>query len=215
MIDTLAILGMRLVITKYLHKAMSEFEHNINYAEFGVAYGGGLLSCCHVLSERGFVYGFDTFEGHPKNEVLKCKYSMEAGGLQSVAATCMDGTYEQGISKKFNYDYDSVNFYLTNHGLNNFELVKGLIDENFVVTQDYFDVALLDLDIPYSMKILYEKIKNKISPGGYLIMHDVNINNKIPGLWQLYQEILEENLFEKFEEISENDFVILRKNKEY
>lgn len=215
MIDTLAILGMRAVITRYLHKAMNEFDHIINYAEFGVAYGGGLLTCCHVLLDRGFVFGYDTFEGHPKNEVLKCKYSLEAGGLNSVAATCMDGTYEQGISRNYSYDYESINFYLSSNKMTNYKLIKGLIDENFILNEPYFDVVLLDLDIPYSMKIAYEKIKHKISANGYLIMHDVSLSKKIPGLWELYEEILEEKLFEKYEEVFENDFVILRKNKEF
>lgn len=215
MIDTLASLGMRFVITKYLHKSMDEFSHKIHYAEFGVAYGGGLLTCCHVLGDKGKVFGFDTFEGHPKNETLKCEHSMKAGGLNSKAALCMDGTYELAISRNFNYDYDSVNFYLENNGAKNFELIKGLIDENFTVRQDYFDVVLLDLDIPYSMKIAYEKIKKIISPKGYLIMHDVDIHRKIPGLWELYEEIIEENMFEKFEEIPTNDFVILRKKRNY
>src|SRR5271157_4190262 len=71
--------------------ALDIFKENLIGAEFGVAYGGGVEAIGKVWKNKGIVYGFDTFEGHPKEIATKdpdCNFSKNA-----FAATCMDYWY--------------------------------------------------------------------------------------------------------------------------
>src|SRR5512133_2559163 len=106
---------------------LKKFKDKLIGAEMGVAYGGGIENVGKLWLGRGTVYGFDTFEGHPKEIADKCQYTQEAGGKSALATFCMadwyyhwgiDGVKENHISKE-----------LDKQGLDNVILVKGLITE--------------------------------------------------------------------------------------
>ena len=146
----------------YSQKCLEEFNGFLIGAEFGVAYGGGIARIGNDWKGRGIVYGFDTFEGHPKEISNKCKYTQEDGLLNAHATICMDPWYESkeyGTEKiKYKYIRDQLN----SQGLYNVNLVKGLIDDNTNIDHiDYLNYCLLDLQFPLSMVQAWNLVKNK------------------------------------------------------
>ena len=206
--------GASTIVLDYAKRCLAEFNSNLIGCEMGVAYGGGVEAIGKLWKDRGIVYGFDTFEGHPKQVAAECEYSKQVGGINSFAANCMDYWYntnnkEYGTTR---LGLDYIQSELDASNITNVILVKGLITENtnidFINELHY---AFLDLDIPLSMKNGYELIKNKIVKGGYLCLHDCIPNGHIFGCYEIYQEILKENLFEIEKEIPESYLVILKK----
>jgi hypothetical protein len=196
----------------YSQKCLEEFNGFLIGAEFGVAYGGGIARIGNDWKGRGIVYGFDTFEGHPKEISNKCKYTQEDGLLNAHATICMDPWYESkeyGTEKiKYKYIRDQLN----SQGLYNVNLVKGLIDDNTNIDHiDYLNYCLLDLDFPLSMVHAWNLVKNKIVKGGYLCLHDVIPKGHIHGLWEYYQEMIAEDLYEVIIEDTNSLLAVLRK----
>lgn len=184
--------------SKYAHEVsarlLSEFDEHLYGAEFGVAYGGGLLRMGRDWQGRGTVYGFDTFEGHPKEIAAQCSDAIADGGEKSHAATCMDYWYHLGKDDKEystdNLTMGSIQKRLDESGVNNVVLCKGLITEEtnlwFIPKLHY---VLLDLDFVLSMKNAFDIVNDKIVKGGYLCLHDVVPDGHIKGLHQWYQTI--------------------------
>lgn len=193
-------------------RCMYEFEGSIFGAEFGVAYGGGIEAIGKMWGARGKIYGFDTFEGHPKQVAEVCQDSKNDGGTSSFAATCMDEWYnspEYG-TEAIKYDYIRKN--LDDLGLVNVILVKGLITDKSDVSQiPYLNYCFLDLDFPLSMWQAYNLIKSKIVKGGYLLLHDCIPKGHIVGCNEVYQRIKSENIFDVISEHPAEYTVILKK----
>lgn len=205
--------GASILTKEYSVRCIEEFSENLIGAEFGVAYGGGIARIGRNWKGRGIVYGFDTFEGHPAQIVEHCQYTKEDGGKNSHAATCMDPWYknesEYGLDK---IKYDYIRQQLDNEGLNNVHLVKGLItNKTNIDFIPYLNYCLLDLDYPLSMMDAWNLVKNKIVKGGYLCLHDVVPRLHIYGLWENYQKMLSENLYEVVHENNSSLMAVLRK----
>lgn len=58
-----------IITNKIVEKCMSEFDGHIYAVEMGVPFGGNVENLGKILKDRGTVYGFDTFEGHPIEEI--------------------------------------------------------------------------------------------------------------------------------------------------
>jgi hypothetical protein len=204
--------GASILTSLYSQKCLKEFDGHLIGAEFGVAYGGGIARIGKDWKDRGTVYGFDTFEGHPKEIIDLCRYTQEAGSNNSIAATCMDYWYrsDEYGTQKIKYEY--IKEQLELQELNNVKLVKCLITSltniDFI---PYLNYCLLDLDYPLSMMDAWHIVKNKIVKGGYLCLHDVIPKGHIHGLWENYQEMISEDLYEIIIEDRNSLLSVLRK----
>ena len=173
-------------LLEYCQNLLVEVDTPLIGAEFGSAYGGGVESIGKLWKDRGIVYGFDTFAGHPKQLAVD---------LQSWEANCMNGWYEKYPCDELSYGYQRAE--LDRQGLDNVILKKGLINKNSCMGIPYLNYALLDLDILASMKTGYELVKDRITKGGYLFFHDVVPDDHLPLLnkWFL-NEVMPSGLWE-------------------
>lgn len=195
-------------------QCMNEFEGHLYGVEMGVAYGGGVQGIGQKWKDRGTVWGFDTFEGHPVDQMLaRCEDSQRAGGDSSTAARCMDGWYSDTNkygTERFKYEY--IRAHLDQQGLSNVHLVKGLVtdqtDVSFIPALHY---VLLDMDFPQAQWDGYNLVKDKIVSGGYLCLHDMIPQGHINGCWERYQQIMAEGLWELVSETPSAYLVVLKK----
>jgi hypothetical protein len=177
------------VQNKIQNVLLNEFPNETLYgAEIGIAYGGGVESACKIWKDKGFVYGLDTFEGHPKHL---------SDDINSFEAVCMDGWYRDYGIEKVSYDYINENLKL--EGLNNYELIKGEVHVQSLSKVNKLHYVLLDLDMITPMKIAYESIKNKMVKGGYICVHDVIPSEHLPMInkWW-YEEVMPLGLYEEY-----------------
>jgi len=172
----------------------------INAVFMGIAYGGEVEEAAKILKGKGTVYGYDTFEGHPKE---LCK------GDNPFEKECMDYWYKMYGMEDLKYENQRAA--LDKQGLTNAVLVKGLINKDSCKDLDHIDVAFLDLDILESMQIGYEAIKEKMIPGSILMLHDVVPEHHIPRLNKWYKEEILEKGWNLVEEVSKSFLVILKK----
>jgi len=195
-------------------QCLTEFSGHLYGLEMGIAYGGGVQDIGKKWKDRGTVWGFDTFEGHPIYEMIpRCEDSQKAGGINSFAARCMDGWYNDTNKygmEKFKYEY--IREQLDVQGLDNVILVKGLVtdktDVSFIPELHY---VLLDMDFPQAQWDGYNLIKDKIVSGGYLCLHDMIPRGHISGCWEKYQQIMAEGMWEIVSETPSSYLVILKK----
>lgn len=163
------------VCNMYEKKCLEEFEGQLIGVLMGIAYGGDVERCAKNWTNRGIVYGFDTFEGHP-SFLVKTPTDFEA--------TCMDHWYRLFGMDKLSMEYQRRE--LDVMGLTNAQLVKGLVTKDSCKDIPYINYAFLDMDILESMVAGYEAVKDKIVKGGYLVLHDVM---SIPRLVDWYKEL--------------------------
>lgn len=204
--------GRASIIThKLVEECMSKFDGHIYAVEMGVPYGGNVESLGKILKDRGTVYGFDTFEGHPIEEIANlCPDTIREGGTTSRVARCMEYWYDKYGKENTTYGY--IREELDKQGLSNVVLVKGLVTENTDVSFiDHLHYAMIDMDFPLSQWDGYNLLKNKIVPGGYLCMHDMIPIHHIPGNYEKYRQILAEGLFEIVVEDHDSLLVVLKK----
>jgi hypothetical protein len=198
----------------YAAKCLEEFEGHLYGAEMGVAYGGGIAKIGKNWGDRGTIYGFDTFEGHPIMAMTeRCSATQESGGVESFASRCMDFwyTHPQYGNEKFRDTF--IRDELNKENLFNVHLVKGLVtdklDISFIPNLHY---VFLDMDFPQAQWDGYNVVKNKIVKGGYLCLHDMVKPGHIFGCYEKYQDILNDGLFEVVEERPDPEIVaVLRK----
>ncbi len=190
-------------------KIMEETDGTVYGCEMGVAWGGGIERIGRRWKGRGEVWGFDTFEGHPKHLAEVCEETIAAGGMAAHAAYCMDAQYDR---YKDPYSYEYIRKNLDAQLLDNVHLVKGLVtgktDISFIPHLNY---VLLDMDFPLSMRNGYTLVKDKIVSGGYLCLHDVVPHGHIAGLYELYREIMESGMWELVSENHQTLLAVLRK----
>jgi hypothetical protein len=200
---------------KYSEICKSKFSENLNGVEMGIAYGGGIERIGKSWKNRGTIWGFDTFEGHPKEIAKSCKYTMEVTtpDKEAHATYCMDPWYNDPNygTEKFKYEYIREN--LDSQQLDNVVLVKGLITEDTDISFIEGDIhyALIDLDFPISQWVGWNLLKNKIAKGGYLCLHDMIPYGHIHGNYEYYQQMVSENLFDVVEEVPQSYLVVLQK----
>lgn len=183
---------------EYCQKLLDESSTPLIGAEMGIAYGGGVESIGKLWKGRGIVYGFDTFEGHPKHLAID---------PQNAEALCMDYWYNKFSVKGLSYEYQRAE--LDRQGLNNVILIKGLINKDSCKNIPYLNYVLLDLDILVSMEAGYAAVKDKIVKGGYLFMHDILPANHLPLLYNwFYSEVLPSGLWKIIYEDNRRNYLI-------
>lgn len=147
--------------------------------EMGIAYGGGVEAIGKLWGDRGTIYGFDTFEGHPTHLAVD-KSNREA--------TCMEHWYQDKIYGTATLSLEYQQAQLDASGLDNVKLVKGEVTKDSCKDIPHLHYAFLDMDILVSMEAGYEAVKDKIVKGGYLLMHDVVTDNNLPLLHKWFWE---------------------------
>jgi len=206
--------GASAITQETAKRCLDEFDGDLYGVEMGVAYGGGIFGIGKNWKGRGTVWGFDTFEGHPQDEMLeRCEASRVSGGIGSHAARCMDHWYQPNVYGADGIKYDFIRSKLDEAELTNVHLVKGLVtdttDVSFISKLHY---ALIDMDYPQAQKDGYELLKNKFVPGGYLCLHDMIPHGHIHGCYEVYQDIINEGLFTVVAEIPQSYLVVLKRN---
>lgn len=174
-----------------------QFEQLVG-VEMGVAYGGGVEALAKVWKGRGTVYGYDTFVGHP------IYITPDQGNLE---ATCM--RYIEKQHGKAGMNIDVIRGELEAQGLDNVRLVQGLVHPQSCADLEKIHYAMLDMDMLESMGAGYEAVKDKIVPGGYLLLHDVDC---FPRLAAWYRETIQTD--PRWNVISEDKIVILERAAE-
>lgn len=206
--------GASHITSTFAAKCLEIFDEPLVGCEMGIAYGGGPERIGKLWKDRGTIYGFDTFEGHPQDEVVEnCVEAQEAGGLMSHAARCMDHWYNIYGTEGVKLAYQQAQ--LDAQGLDNVKLVKGLItsktDVSFI---DKLHYCFIDLDYHICMKDAYNLVKSKIVKDGFLLLHDVIPNGHIKGLYDLYCDILGTGDYKVILESPSSFIVVLQKVKD-
>lgn len=162
--------GANKVCDRYEKLCLEEFSGHLVGVVMGIAYGGDVERIATTWGDRGDVWGYDTFEGHPKSL---------SKDIHSFEATCMDYWYAQFGMTELTIGYQQG--VLDELGLKNAHLVKGLVNSRSCNDLQGIHYAFLDMDIIASMEAGYKAVKDKIVPGGYLLLHDIrNIDTLIP-----------------------------------
>jgi hypothetical protein len=173
----------------------SLFKGKLTLLEIGTPYGGAVEWMARELP-NSTVYGFDTFEGHPRD----LSYDPN-----SPEAICMEPWYAKFGKQELEYDYQRK--ILDEEGLKNAILVKGRVNEHSFDMIDKIHFAMLDLDLINPTRTAYEAIKNKIVKGGFLFMHDYSTLNLICDF--ITQEVIPSGLWQV--ESTDNNLAVLRK----
>ncbi len=214
MIELNDVNGSSEITSAFAKMCLDIFQEPLVGVEMGIAYGGGPEKIGKIWKDRGTIYGFDTFEGHPQEEIIdKCKHAQESGGLDSFAATCMDGWYEMLGVEALTIEYQQEQ--LDAQGLDNVKLVKGLITpETDVSFIDKLHYCFLDLDYHVCMKDAYNLVESKIVPKGFLILHDVIPSHHIQGLYDFYCDIVASGKYKIIIESPSSYIAVLQKLSE-
>jgi hypothetical protein len=176
-------------------------DHKLFGAELGVAYGGGPQAIGRLWKPvGGMVYGFDTFEGHPKQ--LSCTPT-------AMEYYCMDHWYRQYGTENLSVAYQRKA--LAEEGLSNVVLIPGLLNEKSLDVVPYLDYCLMDLDLIAAMVLAWRLVSTRMHKGGFLCIHDVLPLGHITGLWGLYKEIMASCDYDLVGEYPENLLVVLRR----
>lgn len=149
-----------LTLTNLLEKFPNE---ELVGLEVGCAYGGGVEVGAKLWKGRGKFYGYDTFEGHPKDLAIS---------QDNKEAWCMDGWYEDDAFGTEGLSYEYQRKILDEQGLDNAILCKGRISERSFDNIKKAHFVMLDLDMIGPTAMAYQAIKEKIPVGGYLFIHD-------------------------------------------
>lgn len=175
----------------------------ITALEIGSPYGGAVEAMATLLKGRGKAYGYDTFEGHPKDL---------SDDINSFEATCMDGWYEENKLGRAGLSYEFQRAVLDDLGLSNAILVKGRINEHSFDDIERIHFAMLDLDLIKPTRVAYEAIKDKFVSGGFLFIHDAFPDTHLPMINDfVYNEVIPSGKWELFIEDSKALLVGLKR----
>lgn len=188
--------GIKELIFDFQIRLLDKFQfEQLTGVEMGVAYGGGVEALARVWKDRGIVYGYDTFVGHPIY-ITPDQTNLEA--------TCMRYVERQQGKEKMNIDY--IRRELEDQGLDNVRLIQGLVTPQSCADLEKIHYAMLDMDMLESMGAGYEAVKDKIVPGGYLLLHDIDV---FPRLNAWYSQIIKPD--PRWTVINEEKLVILER----
>ena len=185
---------------KKIEEVLSNFLGKITVLEVGSAYGGAVEEIAKI-SKRINVYGYDTFEGHPKDL---------SKDVKSVEAVCMDYWYRSDVFGTSTLDYDFQLKVLKSLKLNNAHLVKGRINEKSFGDLDKIHFAMLDMDLIVPTRIAYEALAPKIVQGGYMMFHDYG-ENHLPLLLAFVDNVVIPSGLWEIESHKEDAFIFLKK----
>lgn len=174
--------GADKVILEYCERVKGLPIDHLYGAVLGSAYGGELEAIGKLWGDRGTIYGFDTFEGHPKH-LVEDQTNFEV--------TCMDKWYREDVYGREKLSVKYQRGVLDGLGLDNVILRKGLVSPNSCDDISELHYAFLDMDIYESMRDGYAAVKDKIVPGFCLFIHDATPVTHIPRVskW-LREEVL-------------------------
>jgi hypothetical protein len=214
MIELNDVNGASNITSMFAQKCLEIFQEPLVGCEMGIAYGGGPERIGKLWKDRGIVYGFDTFEGHPQDEVIdNCDFTQKDGGKDAFVARCMDNWYEMFGTEALTIEYQQSQ--LDAQGLDNVKLIKGLItpetDVSFIEKLHY---CFIDLDYHVCMKDAFDLVDSKITNCGFLLLHDVIPAHHIPGLYDLYNQIVMSGNYKIILESPSSYIVGLQKIKE-
>lgn len=171
--------GADKIIYEYCERIMQLPVDHLYGAVLGSAYGGELEAIGKLWGDRGTIYGFDTFEGHPKH-LVEDQTNFEV--------TCMDKWYRDDVYGMDKLTIDYQQGVLDKLGLDNVKLRKGLVHPNSCDEIPVLHYAFLDMDIYESMRDGYEAVKDKIMPGCCLFIHDATPPTHIPRVSEWFRE---------------------------
>ncbi len=192
--------GAEQVCLKYAKIVKDRFANPV-YVEFGNPYGGTVEELGKLCkADKGTVYGFDTYEGHPK----ELSYSQK-----SHEAYCMDPQYEIYGKQGLLYEYQRGE--LDKQGLMNVILKKGLINDNSLDGINEVHYCMIDLDMINPMALAITIVEPVLVKGSFLMLHDAVPRGHIFGLWGLYQELLASKKYRLVEEVINSYLVVLEK----
>ena len=167
-------------------RILDEFpEDKLVGLEIGSAYGGGVEFLAKCWYGRGKVYGYDTFEGHPRDL---------ADNQDDKEAWCMDIWYDNGKhvpqlnAKCLDYNYQRK--ILDDQLLNNVTLVKGRINSHSFDDIKQIHFAMIDLDLIKPTVVAYNAIKDKFVPGAYLMLHDSLSPQHLPKIYHFVYDVV-------------------------
>jgi hypothetical protein len=181
--------GADKVCEEYEKKILEQFKDNLIGVLMGIPYGGDVERLAKIWGEKGKIYGYDTFEGHPK-ELAKDPKSFEA--------TCMENWYKQYGTEKTKYEYQRAEF--DKMGFADVVILrKGIVTKNSCKDLPYINYAFMDMDILKSMVDGFEAVADKMVSGGYLLMHDIDNLPNLKLWWET--EVLKDKRFEEVEPI--------------
>lgn len=147
---------------------------NKNIIEFGSYKGGSALFMGVLLAElypEAKIYALDTFAGMPDTDARMDLHN--AGDFQDSSI-------------------DAIRAAATRLGLNNIELVKGLVEDTAIDTYKKagsFGLAHLDLDIYPGLKFAQDSIWPYMTAGGYIVYDDATVSSCI-GATQAVEELI-------------------------
>lgn len=171
--------------------------------EIGSAYGGAVEVAAKMWKGRGKYYGYDTFEGHPKDLAVS---------QDNLEAWCMDNWYAPEAFGTEGIAYDYQRKILDEEGLDNAILVKGRIHKNSFDDIKRAHFVMIDLDLIYSTTIAYQAIKDKIAVGGYLFVHDALPADHLPMINKYaYTRILGDGTWKIMAESDKGNLLALEK----
>ncbi len=189
-------------------RLMKEFPDDVLIGlEVGSAYGGGVEFMAKYWYGRSKVYGYDTFEGHPKDL---------ADNQKDMEAYCMEMWYEKGDKipelsvLRLSYDYQRR--VLDEEGLENAILVKGRINEHSFDDIERIHLAMIDLDLIKPTITAYNAIKDKFVPCSYLFLHDALPSDHLPKIYDfVYNTILKDGRWSIAYELPLGNVTILKR----
>lgn len=170
-------------LEEYAQKTLEHFKDNILGVEMGSAYGGNVEMIARTWGDKGKIWGFDTFEGHPKH--------LSQTKDDDLEKTCMDVWYrDKNLGEnKLKLEYQQQ--ILKENNITNAYLVKGEVNQFSCDHLPYINFAFLDMDILESMQEGYRAVAPRMTEGGYLILHDVL--GHIPRLADWYEHDIKPN----------------------
>lgn len=197
--------GYQLNLMEYL---MTKFRKDFVVLEVGSAYGGAVEMMTQVANhelgrENVSVYGYDTFEGHPKDL---------ADDPNSMEAKVMDEWYTTEGCEKDKLSYDYQRKILDDLGLTNAHLVKGRVNKHSFDDIKKVHLAMLDMDLVKPTKVAYHALKDKIVSGGFMMFHDAYPPEHLPLLYDFVKnEVITDERWRLDEVSREGYFVALER----
>jgi len=145
-----------------------------NIVEYGTYRGGSALFMATLLKELypgARVWALDTFEGMPEG-----KHGLDLPPPDDFAAT----------------NLNIIRFTAEQHGLDNVEFVKGLIQETAEdVYKQAGSIALAHIDVVLHSAVVYaqDSVWNVMTPGGYIVYDDAT-EPTCPGATRAVEEMI-------------------------